>query len=393
MNTQPPLIDEPRTLDLLRRLVRTPSINPALCRADPRGLWAGEAEVAKLVADELAAAGCEVDWREPLPGRVSVVGRLRGRGDGRSLMLNGHLDTVDVDGMAEPFSGRLGGGRVFGRGAYDMKGGVAAVLAAVRTLAGRPEPLAGDVFVAAVADEETESLGMRDVLTTYRPDGAVVTEPTGLALCVAHKGFVWLEVTALGRAAHGSRPDLGVDANVRLGEVLAGVGRLAVELGQRPPHPLLGPPSIHAGRVWGGSGESTYAESATAVLERRTLPGEDASVAEAEVRAVLGEDAGRDDLDVRVLLERPAFEAAADSRLVGVVKDVLERGGREAGVVGEGPWMDAAFLAAAGVDTVVIGPAGSGAHAAEEWVDADSVVALAGVLAEAAENYCGRSAD
>jgi acetylornithine deacetylase len=376
-------------LGLLERLVRTPSVNPALAAGPHAATRAGETAVARLVEAELRALGCDVDWREPRPGRPSVVGRLRGAGAGPSLMLNGHLDTVGVAGMPEPFAARHEDGRLYGRGACDMKGGIAAMLAAARALAGSPVALAGDLLVAAVADEETESLGTLDVLGHYRPDAAIVTEPTGLAPCIAHKGFVWLEVTVPGRAAHGSRPDLGIDANVRLGELLSGVGALARDLGRRPPHPLLGTASVHAGRVRGGTGESTYAATASAVLERRTLPGEGAADAEAEVNAILSTSEWGRDARVRVLLDRAPFETGVDAPIVGALRAVLVARGHDAACVGQPPWMDAALLAAAGVDTVVIGPAGEGAHAAVEWVDTASVVELAEVLAATARSYCG----
>ncbi len=382
-------IDPDRTIRTLERLVATPSVNPALARGPRAVARTGEAAVAAFIADELRAIGCEVDWREPRPGRVSVVGRLRGTGGGRSLMLNGHIDTVDVAGMSDPFTPRREGARLYGRGAYDMKGGVAAMIAAAHAVAGSGAPLEGDLLVAAVADEETESLGTLDVLQDHRPDAAIVTEPTALAPCIAHKGFAWIEVTAPGRAAHGSRPELGIDANARLGELLVGVGALARELAGRAPHPLLGTASVHAGMVHGGTGESTYAASATAVLERRTLPGEGASIAELEVRGILDATPWGGEAELKVLLERAPFETGVDAPIVAALTGALAARGHDPGCVGETPWMDAALLAAAGVDTVVVGPDGGGAHAHVEWVDVDSVAELAAVLAATARRYCG----
>lgn len=378
-----------RVIGLLERLVRAPSVNPALARDPDAAARTGETAVARIVEAELRAAGCEVAWREPRPGRPSVIGRLRGSGGGPCLMLNGHIDTVDVVGMSDPFTPRREGARLYGRGAYDMKGGVAAMVAAARAVAGSGVPLEGDLLVAAVADEEVGSLGTIDVLERYRPDAAIVTEPTGLAACIAHKGFVWLEVSVPGRAAHGSRPDLGVDANVRLGELLVGVGALARELARRTPHPLLGTASVHAGLASGGTGESTYAATARALLERRTLPGEDAATAEREVRRILeGAPWGRE-AEVRLVLERAPFETGPDAPIVAALTDALADRGHDAACIGDTPWMDAALLAAAGVDTVVVGPGGAGAHADAEWVDTGSVVELAEVLAATARRYCG----
>ena len=217
---------------LVAGLVAIDSVNPTLV---PGG--AGEAEVMSFAAAWMADAGLAVDVVEAAPGRPSVVGTARGRGGGRSLMLNGHLDTVGVEGMSEPFAPRLRDGRIYGRGAYDMKGGVAAcMLAAAAAARAR---LAGDVVVTAVADEEHSSIGVQAVLERVRADACVVTEPTSLDVVVAHKGFAWWEVSAAGRAAHGSQPHLGVDAIAAIGPVLAGVAELERSLSGRR-HDLLG---------------------------------------------------------------------------------------------------------------------------------------------------------
>ena len=136
-------------------------------------------------------------------------------------MLNAHYDTVSAEGMAEPFAAALRQGRLYGRGAYDMKAGLAANMAAAKALVDAGISLRGDLLVAAVADEEYASLGTADLLSRYQVDGAIVTEPTELELCLAHKGFIWFEVETTGRAAHGSRFDLGVDAKMRMGRFLA----------------------------------------------------------------------------------------------------------------------------------------------------------------------------
>lgn len=368
-------------------LVRIDSVNPTL---SPGG--SGEREIAAYTADLMDRLGLEVGEHEPVPGRISVTGRLRGTGGGRSLMLNAHYDTVGVDGMPDPFSGVIREGKLYGRGAYDMKGSLAACLGAVRALLAGGERLAGDVVVAAVADEEDASIGTRDLVEHVRVDGAIVTEPTALDLCVAHKGFVWMELTVRGRAAHGSKPELGVDANVRMARVLARIGALIDELAARPPHPLVGPPSMHIARIEGGSGLSTYAAESMAALERRTIPGEDEEQVLRELDAVL-EAARREDPLLRITLEhlltREPFETSPETPLARAVLTALEAvRGRPAAIIGDTPWMDAAILAAHGVETVVCGPAGTGAHAAEEWVDLDSVEKLAAALAGAAREYC-----
>jgi acetylornithine deacetylase len=247
-------IDAGYTRDTLVRLVRINSINPTLAPGAP-----GEREIADFVAGSLRSAGLTAYLLEPERGRTSVVGRLPGTGAGRSLMLNAHCDTVDVPGMADPFSGAIRDGKLYGRGSFDMKGSLAACMAAAKALADARVPLRGDVVVAAVADEEYGSLGTRDLLRHVKVDGAIVTEPTALEVCLAHKGYLWIEVEIAGRAAHGSKFELGIDANMKMGQFLYQLSRLEKELRARPAHPLVGPPSLHAAILNGGSGLSTYA--------------------------------------------------------------------------------------------------------------------------------------
>jgi acetylornithine deacetylase len=379
-------VDRPWTTALLRDLVRIDSVNPDLVPGAP-----GEAEIAGRVAAVLDALGLDVTRHEATPGRPSIVGRLAGTGGGRSLMLNAHYDTVGVDGMAEPFSADVRDGRLYGRGAYDMKGSLAACVGAVKALIDAGRRPDGDVLIAAVADEEVASLGTAEVIAHHAVDGAIVTEPTSLKVCLAHKGFVWMEVRTKGRAAHGSRPELGIDANARMGRVLAGLEDLERRLREREPHPLLGNGSIHAATLRGGTGLSTYAAECVLGIERRTIPGESADATIAEVRAILDALSAADPTFVALLepaLARDPFEARPDSLLVDTVCRAMSDAGREPQRVGDTPWMDAALLSAAGVDTVVLGPHGTGAHAAEEWVDLDSVIELADILARTALAYC-----
>jgi acetylornithine deacetylase len=380
-------VDRDFTVETLARLVRINSVNPSLAPGAP-----GESEIARCVAQVFGALGLEVATHEPAPGRVSTVGILRGTGGGRTLMLNAHYDTVGVEGMADPFSGAVRDGRLYGRGAYDMKGSLAACIGAVKALVDAGMRPAGDVLVAAVADEEHASIGTADLIPRYRVDGAIVTEPTALNLCLAHKGFIWLEIETEGRAAHGSRFELGIDANMRMGRVLAALEPLERELRARPPHPLVGPPSLHAALLQGGTGLSTYADRCRLSMERRTVPGETRRQVEDELEAVLASlrDADRTfRATLRTTLVREPFEVRADAPVVVAVREAARAvRGDTPRDVGDTPWMDAALLAAAGIETVVIGPAGAGAHAAEEWVDIESVVTLAAVLAEAARRYC-----
>ena len=383
----PVAVDEAYTVRACQDLVRINSVNPLLAPGAP-----GEREIGDFTADALSALGLEVRRHEPEPGRVSVTGRLRGSGGGRSLMLNAHYDTVGVEGMTAPFSGEVRDGRVYGRGAYDMKGSLAACLGAVKALRDDGIPLRGDVVVAAVADEEYGSLGTADLITHTLTDGAIVTEPSALGVCLAHKGYCWIEVRTEGRAAHGSRFAEGVDANLRMGRVLSRLEGLERELRARPPHPLVGPPSLHAALLQGGTGLSTYAASCTLQIERRTVPGETAPQVMSEIEGLLarlGEEDPAFRASARAFFVREPFEVRRDAAIVGAVSSaVTEVLGEAPRYIGDTPWMDSALLAGAGVETVVFGPAGAGAHADEEWVDIASMVRCAAVLAAAARRYC-----
>jgi acetylornithine deacetylase len=385
-------IDRKYALETLARLVRINSINPTLAPGAP-----GEKEIATFIAESLRACGLAAEILEPAPGRTSVLGRLSGSGGGRSLMLNAHSDTVDVAGMAEPFSGATRDGKLYGRGAYDMKGSLAACMAAAKALRDSGTRLRGDLLVAAVADEEYASLGTSDMIARLiahgNVDGAIVTEPTGLEVCLAHKGYLWIEVETRGRAAHGSKFELGIDANMKMGHFLAGLSDLERDLRSRAPHPLVGPPSLHAAMLSGGAGWSTYAPSSTVRIERRTVPGETASQATSEIQAIVDRLAAQDadfHATVRPFFVRDPFEVPASAPIVQAVDRAAAKvRGCPPAHIGDTPWMDAALLQAAGVETVVCGAAGAGAHADVEWVDVESVVALAEILAEAAADYCG----
>lgn len=371
----------------LRELVRIDSINPAFS-----GGTTDERQVAAYVRGAMEALGMETRVHEPEPGRASVVGRLRGTGGGRSLMLYAHHDTVGIEGMPDPWSAEVREGRMYGRGAYDMKCGLAASLAAVRAIVSSGARLAGDLMIVSVADEEEASTGMAEVLRHHRADAAVVTEPTELAMVVAHKGFCWMEVETEGRAAHGSRWQEGIDANLRMGRVLARLEALGASLVASDPHSVVGPPSLHAAMLQGGTGWSTYAARCVLRIERRSVPGETEAQVVAQVQEILDALAAEDPTfraSVHPVLTRPAWEARPGSAIMEVVGRAAE------GVLGRAPertgapyWMDTALLGAAGIDVIVFGPHGEGAHAAVEWVDLESVRQTAEVLARTAVEFC-----
>lgn len=371
-------------VELLSELVKIDSVNPALVRGG-----AGEAEIAAFVASWGRTQGLEVDVLEDTAERPSVLVRAGGSGGGRTLLLCGHLDTVGVEGMDDPHTPRVDGDRLYGRGAYDMKAGVTAALLACREAAALG--LRGDVVVAAVADEEHASLGVQEALGAVRADAALVTEPTELELIVAHKGFVWAELAVAGRAAHGSRPHLGLDAIVKTGPILTALGELDATLAGRT-HALLGRGSVHASTIEGGGELSSYPARCVLRLERRTLPGETGADVERELAALLEACHAADPelhATQRTLLVREPFEVKQDAGIVKLVHAAAT------GILGSPPaiggasfWADAAFIAAAGIPTVMLGPGGDGAHAAEEWVSLSDTEAVARTLVAVAERLC-----
>jgi acetylornithine deacetylase len=377
--------------DLLARLVAIDSRNPVLAPGTP-----GEAAIATAVADFLRAAGLDVAWVAPQPARPSVVGRLRGSGGGRAILLNGHLDTVGFGGMLDPTTPRTENGRLYGRGAYDMKGGLAAILHAAATLAQGPR-LRGDLIVTAVADEEHASLGTEAVLAHLGLEaasigGAIVTEPTDLQICVAHKGFAWATFSTSGRAAHGSRRADGIDAIAHMGRVLVALERLDASLQERLAHPLLGHASLHASLIAGGTELSTYPAHCELQVERRTLPGETPASVQAEFAAIVDALSAADPRfqgTAAVTFARPPLETPRDSPIVQALSAAATGTlGTTPPLVGATFWMDAAMLGAAGIPSIAFGPRGAGLHADDEWVDLASLEACAAALTATARAFC-----
>jgi acetylornithine deacetylase len=344
--------------ELTGQLVSIDSTNPDL---GPGG--AGEAEIAAFVAGWLREAGLDVEVHEAAPGRPNVVGVARGSGGGRSLLLNAHMDTVGVAGMESPFAPSVRDGRLHGRGAGDMKGSLAAIMLAGAAAA--REGLRGDVVVAAVADEEVGSLGTEDLVRRVTADAAIVTEPTEEVVAVAHRGFVAFEVETQGNAAHGSRPDLGVDAIAAMGPVLCGIAALDQRLRAGAGHPLLGTGSVHASVIEGGQEYSSYPARCLLLGERRTIPGESVEDVRAELEALCDGTGAA----VRLPFHREPFETGTDADVVAALQRHL--GGPDVG--GVAFWADSALLAAAGIPTVLFGPVVGGIHGVDEWVDLASL--------------------
>ena len=363
---------------LTSALVRIDSRNPNLAPGA-----AGEGAVAHALAEVLRAWGARVELVESSAGRPCVVARY-GTAGARSLMLNGHLDTVGIEHMVHaPWDAHEQGGRLYGRGSTDMKAGVAAMCAAAARAANRD--LAGEIVITAVTDEEFESAGTRALLARgIRANAAIVTEPTRLAICPAHRGFAWIDVVVHGRAAHGSRYDLGVDAVKGAALVLADLDLFEERdlAGRR--HPLLGHPSLHAATIEGGIGWSTYPDRCLLRIERRTLPGETPAQALAEVEDACARVRARRPAlrtECRLVFAQAPSDVAVHAPVVQALQASLAATGEPVRIEGMSAWTDAALLNDAGIPAICFGPGDIMlAHAAEEYVSLDEIDRATAVL-------------
>lgn len=373
-------------------LVSIDSVNPVLDPSHP-----GETEVARFVADWAEQRGLDVRWLEHRPGRPSVIVTAHGSGSGRTLLLNGHFDTVGVTDMEAPFAPTVSGGRMYGRGAGDMKAGLAACMLALD--GARRHGLAGDLILTAVADEEHDSIGTRETLaelkrTGTRIDAAIVAEPTDLEILVAHRGFSVFEVALEGKASHTSQPSEGINALTHLGKLLHAVERRARAIRERSPHPLLDVGSLQPVLASGGHELFTTPAHASLTLERRTLPGESSALVEAELRDLIA-DVAREEpslaASMRTLVAREPFEAPRGSEIEHLLAAAIET---ERGVaparVGAPYWTDAALIADEGVPTLLFGTVGGGYHQTVEWVDLASADVVRRVLERLAVGFCER---
>lgn len=369
---------------LTRALVSIDSRNPLLVPGAP-----GESEVAGFLASVLKDWGFSVELMDAAPNRPNVIARI---GSGaRTLMFNGHLDVVGVEGMSHPpFDAALREGKIFGRGSTDMKAGIAAMCTAA--LAAAQGGIQGEIILAAVADEEFESLGTRAMLAAgVRADAAVITEPTRLAICPAHRGFAWFDIDIAGRAAHGSRYDLGVDAITHAGLLLAELDRLEREVLPAKTHALLGRASIHASVIRGGSGYSTYPDHCHLGIERRTIPGETALDALTEIELLCeGIRARRPSFEalIRLGASQPPSDVRVDAPIVAALERACIEVGLRGAIEGLSAWTDAALLNEAGIPTVCFGPGDiSLAHSAEEFVEVKEIETAVAVLTRLATTW------
>jgi len=376
------------TILLTQTLVQIDSSNPNL--SSSKG--AGESEIAAYIAQWLEHRDIEVHWIEPISGRPSVIGIVRGTEGGKSLMLNGHIDTVTNDGyQGDPMSGEIRDGSIYGRGSLDMKSGIAASLIVLSRV--KQAGLRGDVILSAVADEENLSLGTEQVLQAgWRADAAILVEPSSHNVVLSHKGFIWLEVDILGVAAHGSRPKDGVDAFCKAGYFHVELDKHVLELMSGPEHPSLGTGTIHAVTIKGGQEPCSYAAKCTVSIERRTVPGETTEIVEAQLKNIL------DDLqsqipdfkyELRLGFHQAPFQCSEDEPFVhqalGSIESVL---GSRPHILSEAFWTDAALLSEKGIPTLMFGVKGKRLHGKTEFAEIESIRKVTDALTQVALDFC-----
>jgi acetylornithine deacetylase len=373
---------------LLKSLVQISSVNPF------DGLDDGETEVAEFIRTTLSSYGLETHLQRVKGKRANVIGVLRGNGTGPALMLNGHIDTVGVSGTKDPFGARIDGqGRLHGRGACDMKGSIASMLTAIRSIVDSGSMLKGDVIFTGVVDEEYLSLGTRAIIREYEADAAIVGEPTGMDVAIAHKGYGWVEVTVNGRAAHGSVPEKGIDAIEMTSKLVQRISSLK-RTHAAVKHPLLGSPKMHTSTIVGGTEWSVVPETCRLRLERRNVPGEPKDIAKREVQKVVDDLSGEDrnfHATVIELFGQPALETSSKEPLVRSVSAAYRSVmGRRAKIVGVPFWTDAALLAGeAGITSCLFGPGDvQQAHTADEYVDLKDVETATLVFERAIRGFC-----
>jgi acetylornithine deacetylase len=309
-------------------------------------------------------------------------------------MFAGHLDVVGVDGMIHPpFDADVRDGRIYGRGSTDMKSGIASMCSAAAIAVDRVgENASRQILIAAVADEEYASIGMRGLVANrVTADAAILTEPTRLAICPAHRGFIWIELTFTGRAAHGSRYDIGIDAIRHAGLVLAELDRIDREVYPLTKHALLGRGSLHASAIEGGSGLSTYPDRCVLTIERRTLPGETADSAMREVREVCDRvRATHPELsaEIRLIESQLPSDVSVNAPVVARLQRAMKDENCGIAIEGMSAWTDAAILNEAGIPAICFGPGDiTLAHAAEEFVSIEEIERATAVLARMAQDW------
>ena len=394
-------INKNRLTKLLQELVRIESINHDLV---PGG--SGEQKAAEFTANFMNDAGLEAEIQETGPGHFNAVGILRGTGGGKNLLINAHLDTVSIEGMQDPFSGRVTDGKLFGRGSADDKGGVAAAVEAAISIYESGKKLSGDLIIAGVSGEEYASEGSEAFIREYGESahGCIIGEPSRisqgiyLGVGVGSGGYVWIEYLVYGKRAHGSLYEVGIDAIDNMQLILAGIHNLNQNLiSQKPyinPHANIAAswkPSIHNSLINGGHDLATYPDFCKLSVERRMVYGETFDLVKNEVDQIVNDAKKKNPslmVDTKILFQRNPWQASKGPLLDFVLKEVEILTNNHPMVYGVGGWDDGAISSLHGIPTVVFGPSGDDWHGPNEYVDLESLYTCSQGMANVAARFC-----
>lgn len=363
--------------ELLAELVRLPSVNPG--PRPPQTAEEGEARMSEYVHGWLCERGIETALQEVAPGRANVVAQVRGLQE-PPLVFEAHLDTVAVDGMTvSPFDPVIEEGRMYGRGSCDVKGGLAAMMMALARVAQGAPPPRSVVLVAAV-DEEYLHSGIARYLEDSGPiAGAVIGEPTRLRVVIAHKGALRTRITVRGVSAHSSNPQLGDNAIYRMARVVGALEDFAADLAERPPHELVGSPTLSVGTISGGTAVNVVPEHCECMVDRRLIPGETPDAAFEEISAVVS-DLLRDEDDLTATLKDCAVETERSEEIVSAARRAVREFTGEDEPEGVAYCTDGCDFSRRGIPLVVLGPGDiAQAHTADEWIEIAQLEIAAGI--------------
>jgi len=372
-------VDREKVLRLTSSLVKIPSENPP----------GNEGEIANYLESEIKKLGFKVFRYDFKPGRPNLIGRLKA-GDGRTIIFDGHMDTVpagnpDLWIIEDPFSGEIIDGRLYGRGSADMKSSIAAFISAVETVLNESE-LEGEVLVFLVSDEEASGLGTKDILSRgYTADMAVVGEPTGLKVMIAHKGVVRWRLSTFGKSVHSSSPERGVNAIYKMAEACLEIRRFSEKLHTRK-HPLVGSPTMSINTIRGGEKDNVIPDFCEVSIDRRLIPDEKLENVESDLINIL-EGIKRKDEEFRYRLDRyqhiPPSLTEPNADIVHLMKNILKKVMKiEPKISGFKATCEMVHLVNNGIPTVIFG---SGkleqAHKINEYVEVEEIVKAAEIYA------------
>lgn len=382
----PQLLTQLDPLEILQQLVAIPSVNP--CGGEDAGAIFFEYDLTRWLIRFFSQLGVPYEVQDVADGRCNVIARLENDPDAPTIMLEAHQDTVPVDGMTiAPFKPTLKNGRLYGRGACDVKGGMAAMLAAFARLATERPAGCANVVMACTCDEEFTATGARHLARSWNsvdpcesfltgpPDFCIVAEPTDLNVIVAHRGVVRWKIQTRGLACHSSRPHEGRSAIYAMAEVIQALQKYAAELPARVgEHPLCGAPTLSIGRIVGGTSVNIVPHECEIEIDRRTSPGERSDQVLQELEAYLRQETTADFVMLPPWIDADALADVQDPQWVDRLLEQIAAVSGPREKVGAWYCTDASSFAAKGVPSVVYGPGSiAQAHTADEWIEVEQL--------------------